>query len=190
MTDGVVSLLSIHLLKYLVDEEIPSGGRMHFNGQFPCYRLYQTKDGKYMTLAALEKKFWENFCYAIGRTDLINKQYDDSNKTKEEVESIFKSKTRGEWEEIAEKRDSCLEPVLNFKEVMENLQLKSRNLFFDINRKNVKVPQIRIPFLMSGVNDMPTNFPPIWGEHTEEILTSIGYNKWEIDSLRKKGVIS
>jgi crotonobetainyl-CoA:carnitine CoA-transferase CaiB-like acyl-CoA transferase len=43
---------------------------------------------------------------------------------------------------------------------------------------------------MSGVNDMPTNFPPIWGEHTEEILTSIGYNKWEIDSLRKKGVIS
>ncbi len=189
MIDGVISLLSIHLVKYLLDGEIPAGGGMHFNGRFPCYRLYQTKDGKYMTLAALEQKFWENFCLAIGRGDLIDKQYDDGIKTKHEVENIFKSKTRDEWEEISDKIDSCLEPVLNFKEVTEHPHLKSRSLFFDINRKNVKVPQIRIPFLMSKADNMPMNSAPLWGEHTEEILTSIGYDKEEIESLRKRGVI-
>src|SRR3990172_4145365 len=189
MTDGVISLLSIHLFKYLVDSKIPQGGRMQFNGQFPCYRVYKTKDGKYMTLAALEEKFWENFCTAIGRKDLIDKQYDDSIETRNEIENIFKSKTRIEWEEISENIESCLEPVLDFKEVTEHPQLKSRNHFFYINHHNVKVPQVRIPFLMSGVNKMPRNPAPLWGEHTEEILISIGYDEKEIESLKNKGVV-
>jgi len=189
MTDGVISLLSIHLVKYLVDSKIPEGGRMQFNGQFPCYRVYKTKDGKYMTLAALEEKFWEHFCIAIERRDLIKKQFDDSIETKKELEKIFKSKTRTEWEKISENVDCCLEPVLNFKEVTEHPQLKSRNLFFDIDHQSVKIPNVRIPFLMSGVNNMPRNPAPLWGEHTEEILISIGYEKERIASLKNKGVV-
>jgi len=189
MTDGVISLLSIHLIKFFVDSKIPEGGRMQFDGQFPYYRVYKTKDGKYMTLAALEKKFWEKFCTAIGRKDLIDNQYDDSIETRNEIENIFKSKTRIEWEEISENIDSCLEPVLNFKEVTEHLQLKSRNLFFYIDHDNVKVPQVRIPFLMSDVKNTPRNPAPLWGEHTEEILISIGYEKEEIASLKNKGVV-
>src|SRR3972149_665049 len=187
MTDGVISLLSIHLFKYLVDSKIPEGGRMQFNGQFPCYRVYKTKDGKYMTLAALEEKFWEHFCIAIERRDLIKKQFDDSIETKKELEKIFKSKTRTEWEKISENIDCCLEPVLNFKEVTEHPQLKSRNLFFDIDHQSVKIPNVRIPFLMSGVNNMPRNPAPLWGKHTEEILISIGYEKERIASLKNKG---
>ena len=189
MTDGVISLLSIHLVKYLVDSKIPEGGRMQFNGQFPCYRVYKTKDGKYMTLAALEEKFWEHFCIAIERRDLIKKQFDDSIETKKELEKIFKSKTRTEWEKISENIDCCLEPVLNFKEVTEHPQLKSRNLFFDIDHQSVKIPNVRIPFLMSGVNNMPRNPAPLWGKHTEEILISIGYEKERIASLKNKGVV-
>jgi len=189
MTDGVISLLSIHLFKYLVDSKIPEGGRMQFNGQFPCYRVYKTKDGKYMTLAALEEKFWEHFCIAIERRDLIKKQFDDSIETKKELEKIFKSKTRTEWEKISENIDCCLEPVLNFKEVTEHPQLKSRNLFFDIDHQSVKIPNVRIPFLMSGVNNMPRNPAPLWGKHTEEILISIGYEKERIASLKNKGVV-
>lgn len=189
MTDGLISLLSIHLIKFLIDSKIPEGGKMDFNGQFPCYRIYKTKDGEYMTLATLEEKFWENFCTAIGRKDLIDKQYDDSIETRNEIENIFKSKTRIEWEEISENIDSCLEPVLNFKEVTEHPQLKSRNLFFYINHHNLKVPQVRIPFLMSDVNNTPRKPAPLWGEHTEEILISIGYEKEEISSLKNKGVV-
>ena len=189
MTDGLISLLSIHLIKFLVDSKIPEGGKMDFNGQFPCYRIYKTKDGEYMTLAAIEKKFWENFCNAIGKKDLIDKQYDDSIETRNEIENIFKSKNRIEWEEISEHSQSCLEPVLNFKEVTEHPHLKSRNLFFYLNQHDVKVPQVRIPFLMSDVNNTPRNPAPLWGEHTDEILFSIGYDEKEIESLKKRRVI-
>jgi crotonobetainyl-CoA:carnitine CoA-transferase CaiB-like acyl-CoA transferase len=189
MTDGLISLLSIHLIKYIVDSTMPVGGKMDFNGKFPCYRVYETKDERYMTLAALEKKFWENFCIAIGRRDLIDKQYDDSMKTRKELENIFKSKTRIEWEEISENIDCCLEPALSFKEVTEHPHFKSRNLFFDIDHQSVKVPQVRVPFLMSDVNNTPRNPAPLWGEHTDEILISIGYDEKEIESLKKRGVI-
>lgn len=189
MTDGLISLLSIHLIKFLVDSKIPEGGKMDFNGKFPCYRIYKTKDGEYMTLAALEKKFWENFCNAIGRRDLIDKQHDDSIDTRNKIENIFKSKTRIEWEEISENIDSCLEPVLNFKEVTRHPHLKSRELFFDIESQGANVPQVRIPFLMSDVNNTPRNPAPLWGEHTDEILISVGYDEKEIKSLKKRGVI-
>lgn len=189
MTEGVISLFSFHLLKYLVDWKIPEPRNTDFTGRFPCYGIYKTKDGKYMALAALEEKFWRNFCLVSEREDLIQKQYDESNETKKEVEDVFKSKTRRQWEAASRKSDLCLEPVLNFKETTEHPQLKYRNLFFEIKHQNRKIPQVRIPFLMSTVEKTPKNLAPLWGEHTEEVLISLGIDKEKIKSLKNKGVI-
>lgn len=189
MTEGVVSLFSFHLLKYLVDGKMPESGNTDFTGRFPCYGIYETKDGKYVALAALEEKFWKNFCLVSLREDLIQKQYDESNETKKEVEDVFKSKTRRQWEEASEKIDLCLEPVLNFKEAMEHPQLKKRNLFFEIKHRDRRIPQVRMPFLISGLEETPRNLAPLWGEHTEEVLISLGIDKEEIKSLKNRGAI-
>jgi alpha-methylacyl-CoA racemase len=189
MTEGVVSLFSFHLIKYLVDRKLPEVRNTDFTGKFPSYEIYKTKDRGYVSLAILEEKFWKNFCLAIAREDLIEKQYDSGAETKEEVANIFKSKTRSEWEQIADEFDFCLEPVLNFKEVPNDPQLKERNLFFELNRRGEKIPQVRIPFLMSGLANIPKNPPPLWGENTEEILISLGYDKEKIKSLKENGVL-
>jgi crotonobetainyl-CoA:carnitine CoA-transferase CaiB-like acyl-CoA transferase len=189
MTEGVISLFSFHLLKYLVDGKMPVPGNTDFTGRFPCYGIYETKDGKHVSLAALEEKFWRNFCLVSEREDLIQKQYDESDKTKKEVECVFKSKTRIEWEEASERIDLCLEPVLDFKEATENPQLNNRNLFFEIRHQNQRIPHVRMPFLVSGLEETPRNPAPLWGEHTEEILVSLGIDKEEIKSLKDKGVV-
>ena len=189
MTEGVISLFSFHLLKYLVDGKMPEPGNTDFTGRFPCYGIYKTKDCKYVALAALEEKFWKNFCLVSEREDLIQKQYDESNETKKEVEDVFKSKTRRQWEEASEKIDLCLEPVLNPKETTEHPQLKNRNLFFEIKHQNERIPQVRMPFLMSRLEEAPRNLAPLWGEHTEEVLISLGIDKEKIKSLKNKGVI-
>jgi len=75
MLDGIVSWLSLSASKYFVDGEIPCREGMMLNGQYPCYRVYKTKDGKYLTIGALEKRFWENLCRALEREDLIPQQY-------------------------------------------------------------------------------------------------------------------
>ncbi len=190
MTEGVISLFSFHLIKYLVDGKLPEVGNTDFTGKFPSYEIYKAKDGGYVSVAILEEKFWKNFCLAVGRDDLIEKQHDSSKETKEQVANIFKSKTRSEWEQIAEEFDFCLEPVLNFEEVPKHPQLKERNLFFEINNKGEKIPQVRMPFLMSGLKNIPMNPHPLWGENTEEILISLGYDKEKIKSLKEKGVLS
>jgi alpha-methylacyl-CoA racemase len=189
MVEGVISLFSFHLLKYIVDGKMPEPGNTDFTGRFPCYGIYETKDGKYVSLAALEEKFWRNFCLISERDDLIQKQYDESSETKKEVECIFKSKTQIEWKEISEKADLCLEPVLNFKEATENPQIKNRNLFFEIEHQNERIPHVRMPFLMSGMGETPRNPAPLWGEHTEGILISLGIDKEEIKLLKDRGVI-
>jgi alpha-methylacyl-CoA racemase len=189
MTEGVISLFSFHLIKYLVEGRLPVVGNTDFTGKFPSYEIYKTKDGRFVSIAILEEKFWKNFCLAVGREDLVEKQYDRGTETNEEVASIFKSKTRSEWEQIAEEFDFCLEPVLNFKEVPNHPQLKERNLFFDMNHQGENIPQVRIPFLMSGLTNIPMSPPPLWGENTEEILISLGYDKEKIKSLNEKGVL-
>lgn len=190
MTEGVISLFSFHLIKCLVDGKLPEVRNTDFTGKFPSYEIYKTKDGGYVSVAILEEKFWKNFCLAVGREDLIEKQHDSSSETKGEVANIFISKTRSEWEKIAEEFDFCLEPVLNFKEVPNHPQLRERNLFFEINHQGEKIPQVRMPFLMSGLMNIPMNPPPLWGENTEEILISLGYDKKKIRSLKEKGVLS
>jgi crotonobetainyl-CoA:carnitine CoA-transferase CaiB-like acyl-CoA transferase len=189
MTEGVISLFSFHLLKYLIDGEMPEPGNTDFTGRVPCYGIYETKDGKYVSLAAIEQKFWKNFCLVSGREDLIQKQYDESNETKKEVECVFKSKTRMQWEEASERIDLCLEPVLNLEETIEHPQLKDRNLFFEIKHQSGGIPQVRMPFLISELEETPRNPAPLWGEHTEEVLISLGIDREEIKSLKDKEVI-
>ncbi|GIW48401.1 MAG: CoA transferase [Deltaproteobacteria bacterium] len=189
MTESVISFFSFHLVKYMVDGKLPEVRNTDFTGKFPCYEIYKTKDERYISVAILEEKFWRNFCLAVGREDLVEKQYDSSKETKDEVARIFQSKTRSEWEQIAEKFDFCLEPVLNFKEVLNHPQLRYRNLFFEINHGGKKIPQIRLPFIVSELDRVPANPPPVWGENTEEVLTSLGYSREEIESLKEKGVI-
>ena len=103
MLDGVISWLSIHAGKYFMDEELPKRGEMHLSGRYACYQVYETKDGRYMSLGALEPKFWKNFCEAIGRKDLIHKQFIEGEERVhfiEEIRKLFKTKTQKEWVEI------------------------------------------------------------------------------------------
>ncbi len=191
MTDGVVSVLSVHLSKYLLDGQVPKPQEMHLTGRYPCYRIYEAKDGgAYLTLAALEEKFWKGFCEAVGREDLIPKQFDDSEEAHREVEEVFRSKTRREWEEISRRFDFCLEAVKDFGEVTREPQLKERGVFFEITHlKEGSVPQVRIPFRMSDMDDIPKKPPPGWGEHTKEILLWLGYTEEEIEELEGRGVV-
>lgn len=103
MLDGVISWLSMHAGKYFMDRKLPERGDMLLTGRYACYQVYQTKDGRHVSLGALEPKFWKNFCEAIGRRDLIHKQYvegEERLRIIEEIQNLFKTKTQKEWVEV------------------------------------------------------------------------------------------
>ncbi len=151
MTDGAVSWLALAFAERAAGTPILRGGQL-LAGRYACYRVYECKDGRYYSVAALEPKFWSTLCEALGSPDLIESQYSTSPGLQRAVELIFATRTRDEWEEKLSGLDVCCEPVLDLEEVSSHPQIVARRLF-------ERSKQGRAPRL---------------GEHTAELLREIG----------------
>ncbi len=99
-------------------------GAMPLTGAYPCYNVYATSDGEYMSLGALEPKFWRAFCAGAGREDLVAAQFET--KKMAEVAAVFQTHTRVEWTEFSQRVDCCMEPLLTISETMAHPQVVAR----------------------------------------------------------------
>ena len=168
-------------------------GADRLNGGTACYGFYETKDGRYMSLGALEPKFWVNFCKAVGREDLIEQHLfypPQDDPVRAEVEAIFKTKTMDEWTAILTEADCCAAPVLTLKEAMESELMTAREMVVEVdNPADERLPQFACPVKMSGLDFTVDRPAPLHGEHTVELLAEVGYSDEDIGNLRTAGVI-
>lgn len=115
------------------------------------YDFYQTKDDKYLSLAAMEPKFFERFCKIIGKEEWIEAGCvcPDFKEKKEVLRKIFKEKTRDEWTEVFKDADCCVEPVLDLKEALledKNTKIRKTIKTIDIDGEQIKVYSNPIKF--------------------------------------------
>jgi crotonobetainyl-CoA:carnitine CoA-transferase CaiB-like acyl-CoA transferase len=168
ITDQLVSLLGNHVM---VEKETGEGTGINvLNGSITSYALYETMDGRYMSLAALEPKFWRNFCSANGREDWIDAHFsktDDKNLTFQELTALFKRKTFYEWIEFAQTVDCCMAPVLEVGELTDNPYFKEKELIFASSWGDYQVK------MHSDLEQHSIAPPPKKGEHKLEILNNI-----------------
>ena len=82
-------------------------------GGVACYRIYETADGRHLTVAALEPKFWQRLCQLIGRPDLAGRAFEPE---LPELEALFRTRTMREWLDLLEHEDTCVGPVLSLSE--------------------------------------------------------------------------
>lgn len=193
MMEGALSFMTIHFGKMLAPGNRFERGMEPLSGGVVCYNIYQTKDGKYMSLGALEPKFWKNLCLLLGRNDLIGEQFSPpipENPVMGQLQEIFKGKTRDEWVEVLKGKDVCCEPIYDLNEVPSDPHIVSRRCFFEMNHPSEgKIPQVRTPIRFPGFEKMSGKPPPQYGEHTEEVLRGLGYSKKAIKQFKAKGVI-
>jgi crotonobetainyl-CoA:carnitine CoA-transferase CaiB-like acyl-CoA transferase len=193
MLDGSFSWLPVPLAKTLADGEDLIPGDSFLTGRYACYRVYETKDGRYMGLAALEPQFWNDFCKTVEREDLIEYQFSEGERQTDliaEVSRIFKEKTRAEWVELLKTADCCCEPVNSVSEALTDPQLLARGMILEMDHPTEgPIKQTGIPMKFSETPGTITLPPPGHGEHTMEILGSLGYEDKEIKKMEQQGVI-
>ncbi len=166
-----------------MDQPIPGG--MFLTGRIPCYGLYRTKDDRYMSLGALEFKFWQNFCIAVDRQDLMGNQFGGP-EIVEDVGKVFASRTLDEWVALMKDHDACCEPVLKLEDAMDSELVKARNMLQE-NPDGQR--QLASPLKLSDSPSAEYGPSPLLGQHTHEILSQLGFSKDDFESLSSQGVI-
>src|SRR6266700_8267938 len=132
MTEGVMALLPFFSTVYLNTQKAPQPGHSTLDGGLPCYNIYETRDGKHVTLAALEPKFWHTFCTRIGHLELLPFHTPVGPGEREQamdmLRAIFKTKTRDEWVAELGDIDACLGPVYTIEEALNDPQAQVRGM--------------------------------------------------------------
>ncbi|MBC7248722.1 MAG: CoA transferase [Anaerolineae bacterium] len=188
MLDSVVSLLTVPAAVHFLGGNVDGGPRPAPATGQANYNVYRTRDGRYMTLGALEVKFWRAFCQAVGREDWIERQDDD--RLVGEVQALFATRTLAEWEELFTGQDVCCEPVHTLEEVFADPQVQARGMLVEVEHPlEGGLKQLGMPIKLSGTPGTVRTPPPRLGEHTEELLRALGYNAEAIADLREQGVV-
>jgi crotonobetainyl-CoA:carnitine CoA-transferase CaiB-like acyl-CoA transferase len=168
-------------------------GETMFTGLYPWYNVYETKDGKYISIGAIETWFYKNLCQLLGCEDFIEHQYTGGEKHEEMFRyfrQTFLTKTRDEWLKILRQKDTCVAPVYSIEELVSDPQLLARGTIMEISNPTLgSVKQVSSMLKMSASPFKVRNWARSFGEHTDEILKEGGYNTSRIKSLRKAGVI-
>ncbi|MBK6513818.1 MAG: CoA transferase [Polyangiaceae bacterium] len=164
-------------------------GDEQLTGAIAPYGVYPTKDGRWLTLAALEPKFWITFCSTFGRepsmSDLVPGEHQVQ--VKAWVEGVTRAKTVDEWRAYAGTHDVPIEPVLSLDEVAGDEHLAARQVFTKIATPDGDVPQVRTP-VTPRREPSETKLAPRQGEQTRLILEQAGLAGAVIDELFAAGV--
>jgi crotonobetainyl-CoA:carnitine CoA-transferase CaiB-like acyl-CoA transferase len=179
MLDGALSWMHTILPNYWTSGEMPNRGELTLNGGKACYEIYRTKDDRFISVGALEYKFWKNFCQVIGKEELIDQLHEPLEQQrimKQKVQAAIQQKTLPEWLVLFEGIDACVSPVLTPKELADHPQIKHRHMIEDIIHPKVGViKQIGNPIKLSNSTVSTRRHAPILGEHTKEILKEQGF---------------
>jgi alpha-methylacyl-CoA racemase len=193
MTEGVMALLPLAISSYLTSGQAPAPGQSALDGGLPCYNIYETRDGGYVTLAALEPKFWHAFCTRVGHLELLPFHMPvgplERKQAMDILRALFKTKTRDEWLAELADLDACVGPVYSVEEALNDVHARARQVSLMSEVAGAALGTLRTFPRLSGVEDEQRYPPPQLGEHSEEILGALGYSQDQIAALRERGIV-
>jgi alpha-methylacyl-CoA racemase len=169
MADSILSWQASAMTQADQADEGPNRARDLLTGGAACYQNYETSDGKFISIGAIEEVFWKNFCEALERPDLISRQLEPLPQTDliVEVAKLIRTQSRAYWDERLRTTDCCYHPVLEYGEVADWPQVIERQLV-DGGRDGEAFESIRFPVWTDG--KPPPKRKPVLETSVEDVL--------------------
>ena len=189
MTDGSALLMTMIYTMQSSGVWKTSMGSNLLDGGSHFYDTYECKDGKFISLGSIEPQFYALLCQIAELDESIfgNQMSRDSwPEKKEAIKKIILDKTRDEWCELMEGTDVCFAPVLDMSEAPKHPHNVERKTFIDLEGVTQPAPAPRF----SRTEPEVVSSPSVVGEHTDEVLTSIGFSDEDINTLKTSGAVA
>ncbi|MBW2540446.1 MAG: CoA transferase [Deltaproteobacteria bacterium] len=189
MVDGAATLMTFFHAAQQAGWWKPERGTNLLDGGAPFYDTYETSDGKYISIGALESKFYAELIEKLGlASEDLPEQMDRSrwSEQRERFAELIKTRTRDVWCEILEGTDACFAPVLSLEEASEHPHLRERGTFVEVAGALQPGPAPRFSRTPCRI----ASPPPHAGQHTDEALADWGVPADEIARLRGSKVIA
>lgn len=192
MSDGVVSLLAAASTGLFGQGIVPRPGEHMLNGGVPYFNVYETSDGKWFSIGAIEPWFFANLCKVLGKEEWAERQHDRS--LHPEMHAYFtqqfKTKTREEWFRVMSEVDICAAPILALDEVFDDPHNRARGMLVEVDHPTLgKVKQVGIATKFSDTPGAIRSTAPVVGQNTDELLRHMGMDSARIAALREAGAV-
>ena len=200
--DCALSLLSSTraVREFIADGRVAERGAGALGGGFAYYRLYETADGRWLSIGCVEPWLWANLCMALGRADLIDggprpedflgRETQRQSQVRAELEALFRTRSRDEWFDRLSTADVCVGKVYTIAEIFDDPQLKHRGMVFTVDHPELgQVKQVGSAIKFSNTPGQASGFAPFKGEHTVSLLRRAGYSDAQVADLRVREVI-
>ena len=189
MTEGAASLMAsiygMHASGHWSDQRednVLDGGSYY-------YGVYETSDGKFVSIGSIEGKFHDELLQLTGLQDASTEERNDQSgwpEKKDRMAEVIKSKTRDEWDDIMLGSDVCYAPVLDLSEAPSHPHNVARGSFVEVDGVVQPAPAPRFS-RTPGEVQMP---PPSPGQHTAEVLTDWGFSVEDVEKLKDVGAVN
>lgn len=194
MTDAAFSLHGLVAPNALIEGKNPELEETQLNGG-SFYDYYQTKDGRWLSVAGLEPQFFVQFCQAIGKPELANQGLsmdpESVAKLKASIKEAIAADTFDHWQQVFAEVDACVEPVLSITEAAQHPQLVARGMTVQVpNGAGGEQTQVASPIKFSRCALSYKYVGVALGAHNQEVFEELGYSGEQVAALKKQGVVS
>ncbi len=190
--EGVLAVMALSIDQYLAEGEVAGPRQVMLTGKYAFYDLYETSDGKWVSVGAIEGHFYRNLCERLGYPEYAGEQYneDKQDEIRAAFKAAFKTRTRDEWTAELAANDTCMAPVLTLPEVVEEPQWRARGLFMEAELAERGVFEQVAPVLAGGIRNQPRHHVKSSdATESEVLLAENGFDVEEISKLLEQGAV-
>ena len=192
MTDGMVGFLPAALYFQQLTGQDPRRADALLSHRYACYNTYETADGRFVSIGAVENRFWKRLCDHLGVPEYAALQYDDSRRKEilEFMRNTFKKKSLEKWDAELANLEICWGLVQTFSEMLADPLFQEREMILELKGKaDEKQMAIGVPVKLSATPGSVRSAAVDFGESTTAILKELGYTEKQIKAFAEGKVI-